>query len=598
MFTDATLRDVLDRTDIVELVREYVELKRSGNSFAGLCPFHNEKTPSFYVNPGKQLFKCFGCQKGGSAFSFVQALEGWSFPEAVRALAERAGVEIREEENRRSRPKNEPPPKHQRLFEANAWAAKYFHYLLTEVKESASTRAYLKSRGVSEKTAKRFQIGLAPKGWNTLIGLMAKRGYSLHEMVEAGLVVEKQGSPSGGYDRFRERLMFPIRDRDGNVVGFGGRQLTDDPKQPKYMNTPESPLFSKRRLLYGIHENQRGIRVRGEVLVVEGYMDVVGLAEAGVNNAVASMGTALTESHCSLIRSLTRNVITVFDSDEAGSEAWHRSVHMLMEAGIFAKDLSLPKGMDPDEFVLANGADTFYESCRKAPQQVTKMLREIAARGALSEAESSEILEKLTPILVASRNLPDRALFWDNLSLVLGVSQESLRDLAREGYKRRRPAERGQAPVEPAARRPEPPRAPPGALDKALFRAALRRPEDFGALDTRLWSGAVKDPDVKSWLEELFGTQDPLPFQEKLQLLTQQRPSGWCAEQATGVIMALTPGESEEEDNFEALVQRLEGIGKEKEVHRLTAEIKLSQRLGDTERQLQLLEQLTSLRST
>lgn len=393
MFSENTLNSIRERMSIVELVGEYVQLKKSGQGYMGLCPFHNEKTPSFHVHAVKQCFHCFGCHKGGNIFTFLSAIEGLSFPDSVQRLAKRTGVTIETTQYRRDAPK--PEPLNERLLSAQEWAAKYFHYLLTEVPEFRPTQDYLKSRGLTEKTIKKFRIGVAPKGWNTLLTLMQNRKFSFPELVQSGLVIQKEGT-THGYDRFRERLMFPITDAEGNVIGFGARQLKDEPNQPKYINSPESPLFSKRKTLYGLFENQRGIRLKGEAVIVEGYMDVVGLYERGVENAVATMGTALTEEHAFQLKALTRRVVTVFDPDSAGSDAWHRSVHLFMTCGLFAKDLSLPDGKDPDEFIVAEGAEKFYKLCEKSPRQITKLLKEIAEKGPLSEEESAKLLSDST----------------------------------------------------------------------------------------------------------------------------------------------------------------------------------------------------------
>lgn len=312
-----------------------------------------------------------------------------------------------------------------------------------------NARAYLIERGLTEHSINKFKLGLAPAGWHTLSELMQKRGFSMSELEQAGLVIPKS-SGKGYYDRFRERLMFPIRDPKGHTIGFGARILTTEKDQPKYLNSPESTLFNKRLQLYGLYENQREIRLRGEAILVEGYMDVVGLFEKGVTNAVATMGTALTEEHCRSLRAHTKKVVTVFDPDAAGKDAWHRSVDIFMRAGMFAKDLELPDGLDPDEFVQQYSAEEFYKRCEAAPRQVTKLLREIATQGALSEEQRAHWLERLTPVLIASRRLPDRALIWDSLALVLNVSVEMLKELSQEGRR--------------SGRLPQPPRRKPNGV--------------------------------------------------------------------------------------------------------------------------------------
>lgn len=249
MFSERTIEEVRTRIDIVELIGEYVELKKSGTSYKGLCPFHGEKTPSFHVQPLKQIFHCFGCHKGGNCFTFLTGVEGINFPEAVKKLAARVGVVIEEEQSFASHSAKEPQISalEDRSYAALEWAAKYFNYLLLEVTENTAVLDYCKHRGLSLKTIQKFRMGVSPKGWNTLMTAMFKKGFIFSELVAAGLVIPKEGKSDEGYDRFRERLMFPITNRDGKVVGFGARLLTEEKEQPKYLNSPESILFSKRK---------------------------------------------------------------------------------------------------------------------------------------------------------------------------------------------------------------------------------------------------------------------------------------------------------------------------------------------------------------
>jgi DNA primase len=592
VIAEHTLNEIRDRLNLVDIVGEYVSLKKSGQGYTGLCPFHNEKTPSFHVSPVKQVFKCFGCQKGGNLFTFYSAIEGLPFPEAVEALAKRAGVEL--EKTVRRKEKTPAVVGQERLIAANEWAAKYFNHLLTEKAEYQFARDYLKKRGITEKTITAFQIGVAPKGWSTLRDHMVKRKFAFSELVAAGLVIPREKQPTDGYDRFRERLMFPIRNIGGDVVGFGGRLLHDEENQPKYLNTSESPLFSKRNILYGLHQNARGIRLREEALVVEGYMDVVGLHQAGVDNAVATMGTALTEEHCRQLKSLTRHIVTIFDPDRAGIDAWHRSVHILIAAGLFAKDLSLPNEQDPDEYVLEHGAEAFHELCAKAPRQVDKLVREFSKRGTLTPAETAEALEKLTPLLVASRRMPERAQLWDDISLVLKVSIDALKEVAEGAYKNSRPKEGSAPPRSRGTITLPPPRAPkPHPLDMELFQAAIHWPELFQAIPPEEWKDAVKDDRLGQWLIRLQKAEN---FEKELELLVQTESSPYLLEPASARLMGLKPP-GKGEAMVQALRARLGDLRKKREIAALTTQVKLSQRQGNEEEQLRLLSRLKELRS-
>ncbi len=597
MFSTKSIEEIRIRVDLVELIGEYIELKKSGTSYKGLCPFHGEKTPSFIVNSTKQIFHCFGCHKGGNCFTFLTAIEGVNFPEAVKKLATRVGVILEEKTKFTSKTPREtiPTPKDERIYAALEWATKYFNYLLLEIGENEFARKYCKNRGLSLKTLQKFRMGVSPKGWNNLMSVMFKKGFTFSELVEAGLVIPKEGKPNEGYDRFRNRLMFPINNRDGKVIGFGARLLTDEENQPKYLNSPESPLFSKRKTLFGLHENQRNIRLKNEAVIVEGYMDVVGLSEKGVNNAIATMGTALTEEHCAELRGLTQKVVTVFDPDSAGKDAWHRSVHIFINNKIFARDLSLPDNLDPDEFVQKEGAEIFYELCKTAPRQITKYLKEIATKGNLSEEEGARELQNLLPILIASRNLADRATLWDDICLVFKISREALKELAESGIKTR-PFQ--SAPVTRIGIRPPiKNEAKLATFDTEFFKACIRWPERFLEIQTSDWETAIKNTEIKHWLIQLSQSKTIQEFDNQLELLVNSNPSSPLLALATEQLFEENQQTSGEK-LFPAVLERARRLTAEAQIKSLTIQIKLSQRIGDETEVIRLLEKLKELRSS
>jgi DNA primase len=598
MITESTLNDIRTRTDIVETISEYVQLKKSGQGFVGLCPFHGEKTPSFHVNPVRQAFHCFGCQKGGNIFTFICGIEGLSFPEAVKRLAKKAGVEVVEDKHYSRSAQPAVPKLDTRLTDAMEWAAKYFNYLLNQKGEYSFAAKYLESRGITKKTIEKFKLGVSPKGWTTLQDLMLRRGYSFEELVRAGLVIPKENSPTQGYDRFRQRLMFPISNAEGQIIGFGARLLTPEDKQPKYINSPEGPLFSKRKQLYGLYENQRGIRVQGEAVIVEGYMDVVGLYECNIVNAVATMGTALTEEHCFQLKGMTQRVVTVFDPDAGGIEAWHRSVHLFLSTGLFAKDLSLPDNKDPDEFVLSEGAEAFQKLCDKAPRQVTKLLKEIASRGPLSEQESAKILSDLTPVLVASKRLPDRAILWDDIALVTKVSQNALKELSEGAMAAGRA--KTQRIEEPKIQKPLPkkPAQRLDALDFEFFQTIIYLPSEFMRLPKETWSGALREETIQTWLEKLYNSGTVTAFETVLEELVQTAEADTKLLEAASARLVATEPSVPSVDEMNFLAGRINARKKEKEIRALSAQVKLTQRLGDQEEQMKLLEKLRELRSS
>lgn len=603
MFSDGDLNAVRSATSIVDLISEYVQLKKSGQGYQGLCPFHNEKTPSFHVHPQKQIFHCFGCHKGGNVFSFLSAIDGIAFPEAVRKLAKRAGIELDDQFQKR-RPAPVKIPGIDRVHEALGWAAKYFNYLLMEVPEYKFAREYLTSRGLTERSIKMFNIGVSPKGWNTLMDLMVKRNFTFEELVQAGLVIQKEEARKGGYDRFRERLMFPIRNPDGQVLGFGARLLKDEPNQPKYLNSPESPVFEKRKIWYGMFENQRGIRLRGEAVIVEGYMDVVGLWENGVDNGIATMGTALTEEHCGILKPLTNRVVTVFDSDTGGQDAWKRSVSLFLNSGIFAKDLSLPEGKDPDEFIQGRGKEEFFELCEKAPRQITKLLREMASQGPLSEQQTATWLEKLTPILVASRRLPDRAILWDNISLVMKVSIEALKEVAeggarhfggRETENRRPDSHAHQRPQQP----PKVKKMDPLTFD--ILKASIKYgPEFFSLLEKypkESWWHGVRNDRAGLWLEKIIAGGLPQLAAYLNEIVSEETDPEILSLASEGLITTHASAQKADVAGvIEGLLQKLTSRQREQAIKSMSAQVKLTERMGKDDEGIRLLEEVVKQR--
>lgn len=348
MPSDSTLEEIKNRLDIVDVISEYVRLKQAGQNWKGLCPFHTEKTPSFTVNPAKQIYHCFGCGSGGDIFSFLVKYEGLSFPEAVAVLAKKAGVTLKtyQKDTVQSGEKEV-------LLNLHKDAAVFFQHYLSK---SDKAKAYLNKRGIEENAQKVFSLGYAPKTWDALIKYLSRKGYKPEIIKKAGLVT--QGT-KGFYDTFRDRIMFPIYDLKGDVIAFGGRSINGD--EPKYLNSPETIIFNKRRVLYGIHRAKDAIKETGRVLFMEGYLDVITTHMFGFSNAVAPLGTAFTLEHGKLIKRFTEDVLLVFDSDEAGRKAVRNAANILLEAGLNVRVLSFPDKEDPDSFLRKKGKEAFQE---------------------------------------------------------------------------------------------------------------------------------------------------------------------------------------------------------------------------------------------
>jgi DNA primase len=367
----SVVEEIKDRLDIVEVIQPYVPLKKAGRTYKGLCPFHAEKTPSFVVFPETGTWHCFGaCAEGGDIFSFVMKRENLDFGEALKMLAQRAGVELEP----RSPQMAEAEQQATLLREINQAAANYFHHLLLHSDEALPALAYLESRGLERSTMDRFQIGYALQQWDGLLRYLVSKGYQMPDIAEAGLIIEREDK-SGYYDRFRKRITFPIRDHQGRTIGFGGRVLSDS--VPKYLNSPQTPIFDKSSVLFGLDQARQGIRTAGQAVIVEGYMDVLMAHQHGINNVVAQMGTALTEQQLKRLKRYTQQFVLALDADQAGSQATLRGLDVarqVMDREIvpvptprglirfedrLAADIriaSLPTGRDPDEVIRENPA--------------------------------------------------------------------------------------------------------------------------------------------------------------------------------------------------------------------------------------------------
>ncbi|MDD4503800.1 MAG: DNA primase, partial [Clostridiaceae bacterium] len=356
LFSEDKISEIIEKNDIVDVISEYMTLKRRGSNYGALCPFHSEKTPSFSVSPSKQIFNCFGCGVGGNVITFIQKIEKIEFVEAVKMLAERAGIQLEEDKD----PKQLERAKLKRaLYKVNAEAARFFY---SNLNTGTKSLEYLKRRGLSEAIIKRFGLGFAPDKWNELMDSMKRKGYNTELLYKAGLIVKSRDNKRY-YDKFRNRIMFPIIDLKGNVIAFGGR-VTDDSK-PKYLNSPDTPVFNKGYNIFGLNFVKK-IQNLENIIVVEGYMDAIALHQFGVENAVASLGTAFTENQAKLLKRFSNEIIISYDSDLAGQTATLKGLSILEKEGCVVKVLSLPSGKDPDEYIRKEGMDAFRERIKKS----------------------------------------------------------------------------------------------------------------------------------------------------------------------------------------------------------------------------------------
>ena len=360
---EESIQRVADASDIVEIIGSYFPLKRAGTSYRAICPFHKEKSPSFHVNPSRQTFHCFGCGAGGGVFRFLMDYEHLDFPSAVRKLAQRSGIQLAEDNDPKERSRRD---QRSRLLELHREASAWFHLNLLRSKAADHARAYLKNRGLTKEITVGWQIGYAPAGWDTFRNWALSAGFTREELLLGGMMTAKESDSQGGYDRFRDRLMFPIRNDYGDVIGFSGRILNDSQREAKYVNSPETPIFSKGKVLFGLDKSKRSLIDSGQAVVLEGQIDLISAFENGVTNGVAPQGTAFTNDQARLLKRFVDRVILCFDSDTAGQNAVERSLPALLSAGIEVRVARLPKGEDPDSLIRTQGVVIFQKHIQEA----------------------------------------------------------------------------------------------------------------------------------------------------------------------------------------------------------------------------------------
>ena len=414
-FPENFIQELIDRNDIVDVIGSYVNLsKRSGANLFGLCPFHNERTPSFAVNPSGQFYHCFGCGKGGGVINFIMEIENLSYPDAVRHLAARVGMEVPDDGY------DKDSKRRARLLELNRDAAKFFYEQLS-APDGQKAVLYMQERGISPQTAKRFGLGCAPDSWESLRKEMAKKGYSDFELFDAGLV--KRGQRGGFYDTFRNRLMFPVIDVRGDVIGFSGRILGGD--GAKYMNSPDTLVYNKSRNLFAMNLAKKS--KNGYLLLVEGNVDVVTLHQAGFDSAVASLGTSLTPEQARLMSRYTKEVIIAYDSDGAGQKAAQRAIGILERLDLKVRVLRMTGAKDPDEFIRMKGADAFANLLKDSENQVDYRLNTVKAKYDLSlDDQKVSYLKEASELLASLPGQVERQVYAIRVAGEAGIGQDAV----------------------------------------------------------------------------------------------------------------------------------------------------------------------------
>jgi DNA primase len=512
MIPDRLLEDVRARADIVEIIGESIPLKRAGKDFKALCPFHTEKTPSFYVVPSKGIYTCFGCHASGDVFKFLMERTGVTFPEAVRHVAAKVGVEI--PDDTRESTADEP---HRILYEAVAFAQDHYSGALRTAGGEDALR-YLEGRGIADDAISRFGIGYAPDAWRGLREAAHRQGIEDEVLLAAGLIKESDRSEEP-YDRFRNRIIFPIAELGGRVVAFGGRILRPSDNAPKYLNSPETPIYHKSEILYGLNWSKAAVRREGAVLVVEGYMDYVSLAARGIDNVVAGMGTSLTVEQANLIARYTAKAYLLYDSDLAGLKATFRSADALLRAGVHPLVVTLPPGDDPDSLVRRAGTEALGQQIDQASDVLEKKLQMLDERGFFGDIDGQRrALDRLLPTIRATIDPALRDIYIARAAERTGVRRETLEHEIESGdgtgAGRWRPARprADRTPVRPAE--PAVEGLPARAAERYLLLLLLRDPTRIEQARARVTPDDLRDPanrELYAALLEAGGLPSDLP---------------------------------------------------------------------------------------
>jgi DNA primase len=504
-----TVDQIIHTADILEVVGDYVQLKRNGQNYWACCPFHNEKSPSFSVNPSKGLYKCFGCGKAGGVVQFVMDVEGTSYPEALRALAKKYGVAVPEEEERTPEEQLAQNERDSQFIVSN-WAKDYYHHLLQNTDEGMSIGyGYLKERGLTLATIQTFELGYSLDQWDDLLKSAEKAGYQLKYVEKTGLVVKReddQGHDTGRrYDRFRGRVMFPIHNVSGRVVGFGARTLKRDDKMAKYLNSPESEIYHKSDVLYGLYQARQPIRNQELCYLVEGYLDVLSLHQGGIKNVVASSGTSLTEGQIRLIKRYTDNVTVLYDGDAAGIKASLRGIDLLLEGGLNVRVVLFPDGDDPDSYIRKVGDQRFNEYIESRSQDFIAFKTTLVAREASTDPVKKAAA--IRDVLQSIAKVPDglkRQVFLQQTASVFGFDEQVIiteyNKLLKTGSPSKAKSEeggRGNSPAPAATPTPAPssgmsrPLTPEEEIEMAMYGVTSGSEEEAAQL-----AGPTSAPDA------------------------------------------------------------------------------------------------------
>ena len=581
------LDEIIAKNDIVSVVGEYVPLKRRGNNYQGLCPFHHEKTPSFSVSPSKQIFHCFGCGKGGNVFRFIMEIEGLSFPEAAEKLAKRANITLPEREL--SPVEKKKIEERKRYLQINTVAAKYYHKVLLETEAGKVFRQYLQKRGISKEMIIKFQLGAVPMGWDNLYQFMRNHGVQPEELLQLGLIsTGKQADRY--YDRFRGRLMFPICNDRGEVIAFGGRIIDQDSSPQKYLNSPDTPLFHKSKNLYGLHLAKNAIRDKDMSIIVEGYMDVISCHQYGITNAVAPLGTAFTPEQGKMLMRNSYQAAIAFDGDGAGMKATMRCLDVLADLGCKCRVVQIPNNADPDDFLKNCGKEAFEQLILKSQDLIVyKISRLMENINIDSISGKQEVVEKLLPDLLKLSGAVALESAVKEVCTRLQVSEKALWDELRSYKQRQQNTAAGRRPHEQEVSSEEKHEiAAAGEMEMLVLGMLYTQPEQLNMIKQlggeRLFSPA---------LHKLY-----LAFEKQIERQGAVNSGEVDVEYSDLLARCLVTAEkvAAEEQNVHLYILQLRQEQLDNQYQLLVRKLAEAEKMGATEEMLQALKELEKVR--
>jgi len=574
------ISEIKNNADLVDIVSEVVLLKKTGKNYLGLCPFHSEKTPSFTVSPEKQIFHCFGCSEGGNVFSFLMKQEGISFPDAARSLARKYGIEIPitnlSSEQKRLNTERE------NLLGVNKAASAFFRQTLLKSSEGKSAKAYLLSRRLTKKTIDDFHIGYAPLGWERLVNHFSQKKIPANLVEKTGLIISKR-SRGGYYDRFRNRIVFPIFNLNQQVIGFGGRVLDD--ALPKYLNSPETPVFNKSRSLYGLNRAKKRCRESDTVFIVEGYFDLLALHQHGIENTVATLGTGLTKEHIRLLKGFVSKFYLVYDSDDSGIKAAHRVIEIFRTEEVDARIVVLPAGHDPDSYLFNSGSEAFTDVVSKALGIITFLIESAVKKHGLSVEGKIRIISDLKGPLALINDRIARSLYIQKVSERIGVDEAAVLEKVRETSSRKTTISNQIYHFDKTGAKKKAPKEMGSKLERKIIEMMLQFPNAIPEVTSRNLLKHFEDETLKSIGEMIVGYSGP--FNQFVSDMITSIDN----EEKKRIIISLAIGEDLwEKEGCHRLMNQFESI-KHRRENTLLLKIKAAEMRDDPEQLLALLKE-------